>query len=138
MTPEEQAPIEPQHRRPVAVNMMFGFLSWVLPGIVTFFATPIVVGALGTHDFGLYALVFGFISYSVSFSIGKGVTKYVAEYRPQGDYEKINDIISATLFLCLLIGLGAAAFLIGGAVWLVKNVMQIAEGDQAKTIASFH
>ncbi len=137
--PDEQpkGPTQTQ-RSSVAVNMIFGFLSWVLPGAVAFFSTPIVVKALGANDFGLYALVFGFISYSVSFSIGKGVTKYVAEYRPAGDYEKINDVISATLFLCLLIGSGAALFLIGGADWLVRNAVQIDPADQAKSITSFH
>jgi O-antigen/teichoic acid export membrane protein len=125
-------------RNPIAANMAFGFLSWVLPGLVAFFSTPIVVTALGPHDFGLYALIFGFISYSVSFSIGKGVTKYVAEYKPAGNYEKINDVLSATLFLCLLIGLGAALFLIGGSSLLVRDAVQIAPADQAKSITSFY
>lgn len=146
MTPEGQNNITPeqpnaehaQRRYPVAINMIFGFLSWGLPGLAAFFSTPIVVGALGNHDFGIYALVFGFINYSVSFSIGKGVTKYVAEYRPLGNYPKINDVISATLLLCLMIGFLAAAVLIGGASFLVRDVMQIAPVDQGKTIMSFY
>jgi O-antigen/teichoic acid export membrane protein len=125
-------------RKSVAVNMIFGFLSWILPGIVVFFSTPIIVKALGANDYGIYALIFGFISYSLSFSIGKGVTKYVAEYKPSGDHEKINDIISATLFLSLLIGIVAAIILSGGAGWLVKNVFQIEDIAREKSITSFY
>lgn len=125
-------------RRSVAVNMIFGFLSWVLPGIVVFFSTPIIVNALGASDFGIYALIFGFISYSLSFSIGKGVTKYVSEYKPSGDHEKINEIISATFFLSLLIGIVAALILSGGAGWLVKNIFQIEDAAVEKSIVSFY
>jgi len=125
-------------RKSVAVNMIFGFLSWILPGIVVFFSTPIIVKALGASDYGIYALIFGFISYSLSFSIGKGVTKYVAEYKPSGDHEKINEIISATFFLSLLIGIGAAIVLSGGAGWLVRNVFQIEDIAREKSIVSFY
>lgn len=137
-TAEQEYQTAPPRRYPVAINMFFGFLSWALPGAAAFFSTPIIVGALGTHDFGIYALVFGFINHSISFSIGKGVTKYVAEYTPAGNYEKINDVISSTLALCLIIGVLATAFLAGGAGWLVRDVMQIPAADQSKTIMSFY
>lgn len=125
-------------RKSVAVNMIFGFLSWILPGIFVFFSTPIIVKALGANDYGIYALIFGFISYSLSFSIGKGVTKYVAEYKPSGDHERINDVISATFFLSLLIGLAAAFILSGGAGWLVSNIFQIEDAAREKSIVSFY
>jgi O-antigen/teichoic acid export membrane protein len=138
---EQQDQIKPElirPRRSVAVNMIFSLLSWVLPGILVFFSTPIIVSRLGKSDYGIYALIFGFISYSLSFTIGKAVTKYIAEYKPSGDHKKINDVISATFFLSILIGGVAALILSGGAGWLVRNVFGIDPSAQEKSIESFY
>jgi O-antigen/teichoic acid export membrane protein len=136
----EQDPIKSEliPRKSIAVNMIFSFLSWVLPGILVFFSTPIIVKALGTSDYGIYALIFGFISYSLSFTLGKAVTKYVAEYKPAEDHKKINDVISATFFLSLLIGAIAALILTGSAPWLVRYVFAIDISAQQKSIESFY
>jgi O-antigen/teichoic acid export membrane protein len=139
---EETTPIEipetGQTRSSIFVRMVFGFCSWVLPGLLVVFSTPIVVKALGADDYGIYALIFGLISYSLSFSLSRSVTKYVSEYKPLGDHEKINDVISATFFLSLLFGLGAAAILSGGAGWLVRDVFHIDSDAQARSIYSFY
>jgi O-antigen/teichoic acid export membrane protein len=138
---EQQEPIDIDHTKPrksIVVNMLFGFLSWILPGILVFFSTPIIVKALGTKEYGIYALIFGFISYSLSFTIGKAVTKYVAEYKPSDDHKKINDVISATFFLSILIGVAAALILSGAAGWLVRHVFEIDISAQEKSIESFY
>jgi O-antigen/teichoic acid export membrane protein len=125
-------------RRSIVVNMIFGFLSWILPGAVVFFSTPIIVKALGTAEFGIYSLIFGFISYSLSFTVGKAVAKYVAEFKPSGDHERINEIISATLAISLGLGVAAAAILSGLAGWLVREVFAIDLASQQKSIESFY
>ncbi len=138
---EQQEPITIDNVKPrksIVVNMLFGFLSWILPGILVFFSTPIIVKTLGTKEYGIYALIFGFISYSLSFTIGKAVTKYVAEYKPSGDHKKINDVISATFFLSILIGAAAALILSGAAGWLVRHVFEIDLSAQQKSIESFY
>ena len=61
------------------------FSTWFLPLGLSFFATPIIVKALGDEDYGIYALVLGFIGYSFNFGIGRAITKYIAEYRASGE-----------------------------------------------------
>ncbi|HEX8247252.1 MAG TPA: hypothetical protein VF599_03630, partial [Pyrinomonadaceae bacterium] len=64
--------------RSIAKNVFYGFTSWILPFILTFFATRLIVKSLGKHEYGIYSLVLGFIGYSFVFSIGRAITKYVA------------------------------------------------------------
>ena len=65
-----------QTSKSIVRNVIYGSLTWVLPVGLSFVATPIIVRSLGNNDYGLYALVLGFISYSFTFSLGRAVTKY--------------------------------------------------------------
>src|SRR5829696_6511455 len=85
-------------------NSIYGFSTWLLPLILSFVATPVIVRALGHEDYGIYALVLGFIAYSFNFNVGRAITKYVAEYSAVGEREKISEVISATLFINLTLG----------------------------------
>ena len=115
----------------VLKNVLFGFSTWLLPLILSFFATPIIVTALGNEDYGIYALVLGFIGYSFNFSIGRAITKYVAEYIVNDDFEKINEVISSTLVLNLLVGFIGFLTIVLLADWFVTDLFQI-EGVEAQ------
>ncbi len=119
-------------------NVLYGFSTWVLPLGLSFVATPIIVKALGDEDYGIYALVLGFIAYSFNFGIGRAITKYIAEYRISGETEKIKDVISATLFINILVGILGFAIILVSAKWFVVSVFNIAEVSQAKTIYAFY
>src|SRR5450755_176556 len=86
-------------------NVFYGSLTWLLPLGLSFVATPVIVRTLGNKDYGIYALVLGFIGYSFTFSFGRAITKYIAEYRITGESEKIRDVISASFFINLVVGL---------------------------------
>lgn len=120
-------------------SVFFGFLSWVLPLGLTFAATPQIVHWLGAEEYGLYALILGFISYSFTFSTGRAVTKYVAHYHSTGEIEQINDILSATLIINLAVGtIGAVVLSLLSGV-LVRDVLMIQGGDlQAKAVIAFY
>lgn len=124
--------------RSIAKNVFYGFTSWILPFGLSFFATRLIVKTLGNHEYGIYSLVLGFIGYSFVFSIGRAITKYVAEYQSSGETEKINDIISATFFINLAIGLigVASVFLLSG--WLVADVLEIEPDARARTVAALY
>lgn len=122
----------------VAKNVLFGFLSWLLPLGLTFIATPFIVRKLGAADYGIYALISGFISYSFSFNIGRAVTKFVAEYRAKGENEKIGEILSATLILNFFIGTIGAILFVGLARWFTIDLLQVEVELQEKTIISFY
>ncbi len=119
-------------------NIGFSFLSWILPIGLTVYATPKILLGLGTSDYGVLALILGFISYSFTLSIGRTVTKFIAEYRQNNESEKIREVISATLFLNLIVGLFGAVFITITAKWLTADVFKIEESLQNITIQAFY
>jgi O-antigen/teichoic acid export membrane protein len=119
-------------------NVLYNFSTWFLPLGLSFFATPILVKALGDGDYGIYALVLGFIGYSFNFSIGRAITKYIAEYRASGENEKIKEVISATFFLNVAVGLFGVLVICLSANWLVIDVFNIQPDAQNKTIYAFY
>lgn len=122
----------------IAKNAFYGFTGWVLPFLLGFVATPIVVKALGYHDYGIYSLVMGFAAYSFTFNIGRAVTKYVAEYRVSGETEKIRNVVSATAFINLLIGITGILISTLLAKWFVSELFQIEEDSQGKTVIALY
>jgi O-antigen/teichoic acid export membrane protein len=127
-----------QTSKSIVRNIFYGFLTWILPLGLSFVATPIIVRALGNEDYGIYALVLGFIGYSFTFSIGRAITKYIAEYRANGETEKIRDIISATFFINITVGLIGVLIICLSANWLVRDVFKIAPEIQNKTILAMY
>lgn len=119
-------------------SILFGFLSALLPLVSTFVVTPFVVRGLGAAEYGLLALVLGFVSYSFNFGVGRAVTKYVAEYRATGESEKISDILSATLVLNLVVGVFGTAILVLLTPVFVKDVLLIENQLQSKAVFGFY
>ncbi|MEP6923404.1 MAG: oligosaccharide flippase family protein [Pyrinomonadaceae bacterium] len=119
-------------------NVLFGFLSWLLPLVSTIIVTPFVIRGMGAEEFGLYTLVLGFIGYSFVFGTGRAATKYVAEYNQSGEIEKVENILSATLILSLLIGVGGALVLAVAAKVLVADLLLIKTDLQIKAVTAFY
>jgi O-antigen/teichoic acid export membrane protein len=122
----------------IAKNAFYGFTSWILPLFLSFFSTKLLINTLGPAEYGIYSLVAGFIAYSFSFSIGRAVTKYLAEYHTGGEIEKIKSIVSATAFINLLVSAVGVLTFVLSAKWLVGDVLQIEETAQAKTVTAFY
>ena len=101
-------------------------------------ATPKIVESLGDEDYGIYALVLGFVGYSFNFSFGRAITKYIAEYRSNGENDKIPDLISSALFINLLVGVFGVSIICFFANWLALSVLKIAPESQNKTITSLY
>lgn len=119
-------------------NSIYTFLSWLVPLGLTFFATPFIVRGLGNVEYGVYALMLGFIAYSFTFNIGRAVTKYVVEFNAQDDIESVTKIISATFFLGLGVGTLGTIILYFGAEFFVRNVLLIDEAMSEKAITGLH
>ena len=119
-------------------SVIYTSLTWILPVGVSFIATPIIVRSLGNNDYGIYALVLGIISYSFTFNFGRAITKYIAEYRVSGESEKIRDVISASVFLNLIIGFIGVLVMCLLANWLVRDVFQIDAASQNKTVYAIY
>jgi len=131
-------PRQSQSGKSVIRNVFYGSLTWFLPLCISFIATPIIVRSLGNNDYGIYALVLGFIGYSFTFSFGKAITKYIAEYRNTPESDKITDVISASFVLNCVIGLTGVAIICLLSPWLVREVFRIEEASQDKTIHAMY
>lgn len=132
--------IEPQHQTAANVtrNLFFGLSTWIFPLALSFLATPVIVNSLGLEDYGIYALVLGFVGYSFSFSIGRTLIKYVAEYRIKGETEKINDIISATLVVNLVVGVIGVLLLAGLSDWYAADISGLVGESRTKAVYALY
>lgn len=129
-------PFKEAAKRPrILTNSFFGVMSWFLPIVLGFVSTPILVKGLGHEIYGVYAIILGFLGYSFTFGIGKIAAKYVSEYRAAGDHEKVSEVVSATLWLSLLIGFTGASILALLAKLIVSDVLLLPESarDAAET-----
>lgn len=122
----------------VSRNVLFGFLSWLLPLGFTIILTPLIVHGLGAEAYGLYALVMGFVAYSFTFNVGRAITKYVAAYRASEQHERIGEILSTTLLVNIVIGALGALALALCANLLVTRVLNIAPALQANAKLAFY
>lgn len=125
-------------RRKFLKNSIYGLLSWLLPIIPTFVATPIVVKTLGDEQYGVLVVIIGFISYFFTTAIGKVAAKYVAEYTATGAKDRISAVISGTLvfgFLTTLAGSLATAAL---ARPIVERVLFIKPALQDEAVTGLY
>ena len=130
--------IRRENSKSIARNSIYGLSTWLLPLALSFIATPVIVKSLGHEDYGIYALVLGFIAYSFNFNVGRAITKYLAEYRAGGESEKSAEVISATLFINLMLGGIGLVLILASAKFLVADVLKI-EGDaQQKTLYALY
>ena len=116
--------------RSLITNSLFSILSWLMPIVIGFIATPLIVKSLGNRDYGLYAVILGFVSYSFTFGIGKILTKYIAEYRGSGQSEKIDEIVSATFWLSLFIALSGTLIVAVTAKYIVTDILYLPEDQR--------
>lgn len=119
-------------------NVLYGVSTWILPLVLSFVSTPIILRSLGDKEYGIYALVLGFIAYSFNLNFGRAITKYIAEYRISGESEKIRDVISATLFINISVGIVVIILIFIAANYLVADVFQIEPEAQNKTVIALY
>lgn len=122
----------------LATNSIFSFGAWAFPMVVGFVTTPILIKNLGTEQYGVLAIILGFLSYSFTFGIGKVVAKLIPEFRAAGESEKVTEVISATLWFSLLLGLVGSIAVAISARYLVTDILLISPNYQATaTIALY-
>jgi O-antigen/teichoic acid export membrane protein len=125
-------------KRRLATNSVFSFGAWAFPMVVGFVTTPILIKKLGTEQYGILAIILAFLSYSFTFGIGKVVAKFVPEFRAAGNISKVNEVISATLWFSLLIGLIGSVAVAIWARYIVEDILLIVPDYQVTaTIALY-
>ena len=130
--------VERSRTAKLTTNAAFSVLSWLAPILIGLLTTPILVHRLGTEGYGLYALIIGFISYSFSLGVGKIAAKYVAEFRANGEEEKIAPMITATLLITFAVGIVATLVLGVGARYIVTYGLRVPEPDVEIAVRSLY
>ena len=127
------------NKRPaLAANSLFSVGAWLFPIILGFVSTPTLVRNLGSEQYGLFAIVLGFMSYSFTFGIGKVAGKFVPEYEASGETGKSVDAVSATFMLTLTVALIGALGLIIGAPMIVRDVLLVDAEHQQTVIYALY
>jgi O-antigen/teichoic acid export membrane protein len=89
--------------------------SWGAHGltiIVGFFLMPYVVRVMGDDSYGTWLFINSMASYAgiLYFGFGDTISRYVAKYQAEGDYRRVNQIVS--LIFAIYSVMGTAAFLV--------------------------
>ena len=102
----------------ILMNTLTSYLREVVEILSFLILIPFMITTLGTESFGLWSLVWSFVSLFglVDMGIGSSVTKYIGEARGQQDTERQKEII-CTIFwvyvgLCVLLMTGVSASLL--------------------------
>ena len=127
-------------RKLLARNSLLNLLGSVLPVLVAIIAIPILIRGIGTERFGILSLVWMFVGYFSLFDLGlgKAVTKLVAEKVGTDQENQIPPLVWTSVLLMLLLSCVGAGLLLGGARWLVCDVLRVSEQFENETIFSFY
>jgi len=97
----------------VIKNTYYQFISQILNFIFPIFLTPFIISKIGEAEFGLYALVLGFIGTFGLFdiSLSSSFVKFISEYYYKKEFNNLNKfvntgLISYTLFSSIFVVLG--------------------------------
>lgn len=120
----------------LALNSILSLLSWLLPVGLGLAVTPVIIRYLGTELYGVYLVLLGFISYSITFNVGRTVAKYVAEYKTSEDEIRIRQTISSAFWLNLAAGLFVAVVIAILSEWIVKDLLQVSPDFRAAARAA--
>jgi O-antigen/teichoic acid export membrane protein len=102
--------------RRVLLSTLSNYVAKGLTLSVWFFLTPYLVHRLGASDYGLWVLVGSVVSYGslLDLGIAPAVTKYVAQYVEQKQFDHLRDLVSTAVWLYA--GLGLLAILASAAL----------------------
>lgn len=100
------------HRR-VLWNTLSNYIGKVIALGTWFFLTPFVLRHLGQSTYGIWILVGSLVAYGsiFDFGIAGAITKYVAQYHTQKDYEQAHTLVATALWL--FTGSGLIVMLLG-------------------------
>lgn len=111
---------------------LFNWVSKVAILAIRFFLTPFILHRIGATQFGLLALITSVVGQGELFDLGirAALTKYVAEYYSQGNYQHTRSIIATSLWLYSALGLLAFVFAAALAPFF-PDLFNVPSSDQA-------
>jgi O-antigen/teichoic acid export membrane protein len=122
----------------VARNGALYFSSLALPAVAAVFLVPVTVHALGPARFGLLALAWAVAEGAgmFDFGLGRATVRFVADATERGA-DRMKEIILASLFSQMLLGMVAGLLLFFLTPLLVRGVFTIPPASQSEAAAMF-
>ncbi len=102
----------------VVINALSTWVFAVINILVVLLLTPFVIGMLGQNGYGIWVLVQSFSGFYGLINVGAAaaITRYVAAYASQKEYESLNEVAGTALAMFCVTALAVAsiAFFLGG------------------------
>jgi O-antigen/teichoic acid export membrane protein len=126
--------------RRLAHSTVWNLVGTAAPMVVAVICIRVLIKDLGTDRFGVLSLVWALIGYASLFDLGLGraLTQLVANKLGAGKDHEIPDFVWTSLFMMLLLGLGAALAVGLLSPWLAHRVFRIPAALQPETVKSLY
>lgn len=98
----------------ISKNIIYNGISFSVTFVVNFALLPFIIANVGKEIYGIYALILVITGYLTLFDFGTtgAIIKHVAEFYGGGDHDKVNEVISASLSVLMVIGVISAVILL--------------------------
>ena len=116
-----------QEKRPsLLINALSNWAALAITVLVGLFLTPYIISHLGKTGYGIWILISSIIGYYGILDLGvtSAITRYVARYAGQKDYNSLNETISTSFVMFCIIGfvIVCASFALAGPMLSFFNV----------------
>lgn len=115
----------------IKIGVILSYLTIAFSIISGVLYTPWMIKEIGVSDYGLYVLITSFLSYFlVDFGLGQAISRYLALYKSENKIEKINQFLSITTKVYLVISviiaivLGVTYFFLNS-IFVNLNILEI-------------
>ena len=118
-------------RNKILENSGSNLLVLVVRVLITLVMTPIMLRAMGNHDYGIWEMVAAIIGYMGLLDLGMkpAITRYAAKYRGEDNKQKLFELFATSLVFMGVVGLVlCGAF----AIWAATGADVLAETGNAK------
>lgn len=107
--------------------MLSSVVGYVVPMLISFITTPLLLRALGKDAFGLQSLVAAIVGYLMFMDMGLdlSIIKLLAEDCARQNVKSVNYLLSTTLQLYFGIGLLGMIVIMFLANWLARSVFKV-------------
>lgn len=110
----------------VIKNTFYLFLSQVLGFLTPFILTPIIISYIGVTEFGIYALVLGFLGTFGLFdlSMSASFVKFISEHYNKKEFSELNNVINTGFYFYILFSAlcAAAGFVFADIIISIINI----------------
>jgi len=121
-------------------NSVYSLLGWAAPVIVNILTVPYIVRMLGNDKYGVLILASAIIGYFsiLDINLTAGSIRYISEYHAKGDFGKVNQVLSLSLFGYSVIGIIGSILIYYSTDLFLLDWLSIPAGFKNESKTVFH